>query len=742
MVFLGKVPNYMDPMTQFVPIRVFIKNSISSGIFPLWNPYQAGGVTVIGNPQAALLYPINLILDLLFPINYSYGLSNFLHFLLGGLFLYLFLRSLNIKRASAILAGLCFSLSGFLLPKIALPPMLQTMIWFPLMLYGVEKVSQDFNFKNLFILSFSILFSSLSGYPEFFYYSLVFAFLFLIFRTISPTKSYNHIKDFFRKLFLSLCSFFSGVLLSSIQVLPVLENLKNSTQAVELTFENFLKLVHSYQFNFTDYLTHLVIPTKSYVSNPYIGSMVALISLVFLIYAFFRKTKSRAILFFFVALSLLDLAILSGSKYVQMATYFIPFFKYRWPNLGLTGFLTVNLCVILGISFDELFFKLRGFSSLKVSLPFSLAGLLLAFVISYYFKAFLVPAMGLTLFMVVISIKQYPIPFKQVLLGTFILIELLFGWQKQELIYLRLEDQYEKVDLIEKIKEIDGNFRTIGVDFEKRYSYRWRHNYVTLMPNVSSIHGIYDAQVYDPVKNKLYEDFVNSLSKYNYYFYPNNDRYRFLIIHPYDTRLTNALSVKYVLSNYDLSLDEKEFSDDLVLIGEQHFQNKAEDQSFSQYLYLYENRAALPRASVVGEVDIRERDEKPSFPRDFNFTKRAIIQSYGGDSPKEIKSNKIKSAAKIVQYSNNFVKVRVETDQAGYLILTDAFFPGWQAYLDGERTPIYMANGAFRAVLLPPGKHEVVFRYFPFSFLAGLSIFAITIAVLATLLVFKRAFAS
>ncbi len=168
MVFLGKVPNYMDPMTQFVPIRVFIKNSISSGIFPLWNPYQAGGVTVIGNPQAALLYPINLILDLLFPINYSYGLSNFLHFLLGGLFLYLFLRSLNIKRASAILAGLCFSLSGFLLPKIALPPMLQTMIWFPLMLYGVEKVSQDFNFKNLFILSFSILFSSLSGYPEFF----------------------------------------------------------------------------------------------------------------------------------------------------------------------------------------------------------------------------------------------------------------------------------------------------------------------------------------------------------------------------------------------------------------------------------------------------------------------------------------------------------------------------------------------------------------------------------------------
>ncbi|WP_176236181.1 hypothetical protein [Candidatus Hakubella thermalkaliphila] len=63
LVFLGKVPNYMDPMTQFVPIRVFIKNSISSGIFPLWNPYQAGGVTVIGNPQAALLYPINLILS-------------------------------------------------------------------------------------------------------------------------------------------------------------------------------------------------------------------------------------------------------------------------------------------------------------------------------------------------------------------------------------------------------------------------------------------------------------------------------------------------------------------------------------------------------------------------------------------------------------------------------------------------------------------------------------------------------
>lgn len=56
----------------------------------------------------------------------------------------------------------------------------------------------------------------------------------------------------------------------------------------------------------------------------------------------------------------------------------------------------------------------------------------------------------------------------------------------------------------------------------------------------------------------------------------------------------------------------------------------------------------------------------------------------------------------------------------GYLVLADAFAPGWSAEIDGAATPIYAANLAFRAVAVPEGKHTVRFRYRPWSALLGI----------------------
>jgi len=55
----------------------------------------------------------------------------------------------------------------------------------------------------------------------------------------------------------------------------------------------------------------------------------------------------------------------------------------------------------------------------------------------------------------------------------------------------------------------------------------------------------------------------------------------------------------------------------------------------------------------------------------------------------------------------------------GYLVLTDTFYPGWRAYVDGVETPIYQANYLFRAVPLNAGDHEVRFVYRPKSFAVG-----------------------
>ncbi len=73
------------------------------------------------------------------------------------------------------------------------------------------------------------------------------------------------------------------------------------------------------------------------------------------------------------------------------------------------------------------------------------------------------------------------------------------------------------------------------------------------------------------------------------------------------------------------------------------------------------------------------------------------------------------SRAAIAAYSPERVVVDAETQAGGYLVLTDSYYPGWRAWVDGEEAPILPANVLFRAVWLPPGRHQVEFRFEPDS---------------------------
>jgi hypothetical protein len=65
----------------------------------------------------------------------------------------------------------------------------------------------------------------------------------------------------------------------------------------------------------------------------------------------------------------------------------------------------------------------------------------------------------------------------------------------------------------------------------------------------------------------------------------------------------------------------------------------------------------------------------------------------------------------------------------GYLVNTDAYYPGWRAYVDGRPAALYRANVAFRAVLVPAGRHTVTFRYEPRSLRMGVAVSALAACV-------------
>jgi uncharacterized membrane protein YfhO len=80
-----------------------------------------------------------------------------------------------------------------------------------------------------------------------------------------------------------------------------------------------------------------------------------------------------------------------------------------------------------------------------------------------------------------------------------------------------------------------------------------------------------------------------------------------------------------------------------------------------------------------------------------------------------------------VSEKNNEVDLRVKTAENSFLVLSDTYYPGWKAYVDGKETKIYRADYNFRAIPLKPGEYRVKFIYDPISFKIGMVVSLLTL---------------
>jgi hypothetical protein len=136
---------------------------------------------------------------------------------------------------------------------------------------------------------------------------------------------------------------------------------------------------------------------------------------------------------------------------------------------------------------------------------------------------------------------------------------------------------------------------------------------------------------------------------------------------------------------------------------------------------IYENLGVLPRAYVVGQAEvIPDADQALQRLGADDFDPARMVVLADGDAL----AGGGGGEAHITAHGAEGVTVSVETSEAAYLVLTDSFYPGWKAYVDGREAPVQRANVAFRAVALPDGAHEVVFRYMPTRFWWGVGISA------------------
>lgn len=145
---------------------------------------------------------------------------------------------------------------------------------------------------------------------------------------------------------------------------------------------------------------------------------------------------------------------------------------------------------------------------------------------------------------------------------------------------------------------------------------------------------------------------------------------------------------------------------------------------------VYENNAVLPRAFLVPTAT-RVADRDAALARmnapDFDPS-REVVLYVEPPLPASPATDSIAAGvgrAEIVKHEPAEVEVRVVTDEPAYLVLTDNYYDGWTATIDGEPTDILRANHTFRAVPVPAGNHTIVFRFEPRSLTIGFAISAI-----------------
>lgn len=271
------------------------------------------------------------------------------------------------------------------------------------------------------------------------------------------------------------------------------------------------------------------------------------------------------------------------------------------------------------------------------------------------------------------------------------------------------------------------------------------------LANAGMYSNLFDVRGYDSIIPAQYGRFMHLIQDNGDLFYNRIGPLYYDGYAALDSALLDLLGVRYILTTVDIN-------------------NPNYKLVYNKEIRVYENTDALPRAFVVDEkVDLSAlpKPNRPGWPDDLSLALRSLnprrqvilegeANGLGRDlgpedeiAPAGVVGQLPLPHIEITAYTPNEVRLAVQLDQPGWLVLADAYFPGWRAYarpivndqqsiINGQfstfqpsnlptfqpspeiELTIHRADGAFRAVYLQPGQWEVRFRYSPRSFQLGL----------------------
>jgi hypothetical protein len=726
-----------DLASFLFPIYRYAAASLRAGDLPLWNPHLYGGAPFLADMQTGLFYPPNLLLFLLIP-SFAYKAMEWMavaHVFLAGLTMYLCLRYLEPSRpmrvAAALTGAVAYMFSDLFIVHFGNLNLIGVAAWLPLiyLLFWRALRSRRLGLAVGAGVAFGI--STLEGHLQItLYVGLALAVTAvgeaLLSREGTSQGGWRHSRAW--PLLALLVTAAVAVGLAALVLLPAFEYARLSPRAA-LTYREAARysLVPGL-------LGEMLVPALFSSREPslywgvwdrvaagYLGIFpLILAGLAFLLH---RGRQVRA----FVILAVIALLLaLGGESIVHGWTYWLlPGFRQLRAPARAILLLDFGLAALAALGLDRLLHPL----DLRARRTFQAAwrGLLwlggLAAVVGgawAYLVIYQAQDRDPTLFWRV-SVAGSGVIFALLILGASLawlaarrsgrLRRRALAWLAVGLVFLDLASVgaytdlgdeaptagYDHPQAVEFLQQEPGLFR---IDSRTDIGAVWQ-------PDLALMAGLYDVSGVD---NPLV---VGDMARY---WEGTGGR---------STPLYDLLGVRYVLGSKEVELDWSKFS--LAFDGD-------------PTINAYRNDAALPRAFVVHRATVAA-DQEDAWQRihepGFEPVTTVILE---GGQPLQVQDAG-EAAVQVVRYAPDAVEIEVDSPAEGYLVLSDPYYPGWRATVDGEPATILRADYAFRAVAVPAGPHRVTMAFRPGTWYAGLAISAGTLLLLVisgTVLLLRR----
>ncbi|MEO7909852.1 MAG: YfhO family protein [Roseiflexaceae bacterium] len=779
LALLRDVFYFHDVQYYFYPYHALAATLVGNGELPLWNPYAFSGLPLIGDGQTAMFYPPNWLFFLL-PGSAAMNYDVLLQFSIAGIGLFLFVRSVGLWRLPAFLGAVAYMFCGFLTARVVHLSILSGAALLPLLFLCVERALHTRTRRWFAAAAGAVALQALAGHPQVPVYS---ALAIAIYTLVCAGERWwsTHDRRWLYAMPLRLAGIYLlGYGLAAIQLAPWVELGSFSPRAAGASFDfvfggsmagsNWLLFLFPYLYGsiapgiygaqplgiatavklweHSAYVGILPLALAGYAllglgrlpgrtkdegqrtkddgqssvvgdSSPWFSLCAfALILVVGLVVAAGKYTPFANLIYLTpvigklrdveraLALVAFALAVLAAFGMQRLITLEPRRDRIARPSLLLLAIAIVLLPVcVLWLAQKQSFQHAMNLLPQEIAnlhlqqpnagVPLSLALLSAALLLWWSRRRAGAVSQALAVSLVLLDLGSYAVAFNPTTDPQ------LYRRQPDVLTAFSAETlPFRKATLLP------------SNDLDNRTAQE------TLAVSWSMVYGVEDINGFNSLQPRRYTDYlfgpqVGDVS----YGLLNNQR----LLRP-QSPILNALNVKYVLVPSNVALP----------FGSSFRQVYANAQ-----VRVYENPQAYPRAYFAdmlrGETDPQALLRTVTADG-FDGRRLALVES---DQPPALQPSG--SAANtdkvtITQSSANQIVLATQVAQPRFLVLSEMYFPGWRATIDGAETPIYRTNYLFRGITVPAGQHTVMFVYRPVSALIGAAISLVALAMIGFLL--------